>query len=218
MRILNLYAGIGGNRTLWDGHEITAIENDSEIAKAYSDRFPQDEVIVGDAHQYLLTHFSEYDFVWSSPPCPTHGQYRFNVGVRAKNYAPVYPDMQLYEEIILLQHHMNGLWIVENTISYYRPLIPPVKLGRHYVWSNFNIEPITIKPNKIRSRNKISDWNHLGISLAQYRIKNKRQVLRNAVDARLGEHVLNASQKEPLRQRSSGIPRTKSAIQTTLEV
>ena len=51
MRILNLYAGIGGNRTLWDGHEITAIENDSEIAKAYSDRFPQDEVIVGDAHQ-----------------------------------------------------------------------------------------------------------------------------------------------------------------------
>ena len=57
MRILNLYAGIGGNRTLWNDHDITAVENDSEIAKAYSDRFHQDEVIVGDAHQYLLKHF-----------------------------------------------------------------------------------------------------------------------------------------------------------------
>lgn len=33
MKILNLYAGIGGNRKKWgDDHEITAVELDEEIA------------------------------------------------------------------------------------------------------------------------------------------------------------------------------------------
>lgn len=69
MKILNCYAGIGGNRKLWgDDHEITAVENDPDIAKIYQDFFPNDKVIVADAHQYLLDHFKEYDFIWSSPP------------------------------------------------------------------------------------------------------------------------------------------------------
>lgn len=60
MKILNLYAGIGGNRKLWgDSHEITAVEIDPEIAKIYHDFFPQDKVIVADAHQYLLDHFQD---------------------------------------------------------------------------------------------------------------------------------------------------------------
>ena len=43
MRILNLYAGIGGNRKLWgDEHEVTAVEYDSEIAGIYQDFFPND--------------------------------------------------------------------------------------------------------------------------------------------------------------------------------
>ena len=55
MKILNLYAGIGGNRKLWgDTHEITAVELDPKIAKIYQDFFPKDKVIVADAHQYLL--------------------------------------------------------------------------------------------------------------------------------------------------------------------
>ena len=34
MKILNLYAGIGGNRRLWgDEHEITAVEHNKDIAK-----------------------------------------------------------------------------------------------------------------------------------------------------------------------------------------
>ncbi len=46
MKILNLYAGIGGNRAIWgNNHEITAVELDPEIAKAYLDRFPSDTVI-----------------------------------------------------------------------------------------------------------------------------------------------------------------------------
>lgn len=36
MKILNLYAGIGGNRKLWgDEHELWSIENSYEIAAAY---------------------------------------------------------------------------------------------------------------------------------------------------------------------------------------
>lgn len=73
MKILNAYAGIGGNRKLWgDSHDITAVEYDPKIAAIYQDLFPNDTVIVGDAHQYLLEHYQEFDFIWCSPPCPTH--------------------------------------------------------------------------------------------------------------------------------------------------
>src|SRR3990167_3845679 len=112
MKILNLYAGIGGNRKLWgDSHEITAVEYKPEIAKIYSDFFPNDTMVVGDAHQYLLDHFKEFDFIWSSPPCPSHSRSSTSLagwGVYR------YPDMKLYEEIIFLKHFFKGLWIVEN--------------------------------------------------------------------------------------------------------
>lgn len=112
IKVLNLYAGIGGNRALWENVEVTAVENDPKIAIAYSKLYPQDTIIIADAHEYLLKHHEYFDFIWSSPPCPTHGQYRYNVGVRAKGYAPVFPDMKLYEEIIFLKYYFNGLWVV----------------------------------------------------------------------------------------------------------
>ena len=40
MKILNLYSGIGGNRKLWEGHDITAVRSDPDIAKIYNDFFP----------------------------------------------------------------------------------------------------------------------------------------------------------------------------------
>src|SRR3990167_9766080 len=40
VKILNLYAGIGGNRRLWGDLKITAVENNEETAKVYSDYFP----------------------------------------------------------------------------------------------------------------------------------------------------------------------------------
>jgi site-specific DNA-cytosine methylase len=68
MKILNLYSGIGGNRKLWgDAHEITAIEFNEEIAMIYKDYFPNDEVIIADAHEFLLKNYMNYDFIWSSP-------------------------------------------------------------------------------------------------------------------------------------------------------
>jgi DNA (cytosine-5)-methyltransferase 1 len=191
MKVLNLYAGIGGNRKLWgDEHEITAVEHDPEIAAAYQSFFPNDTVIVTDAHKFLLDHHNEFDFIWSSPPCPTHGQYRYNVGYRAKGYAPVFPDMKLYEEILFLQYYYGGQWVVENVKPYYKPLIEPsVILQRHYVWSNFYIENMDFVPKNIRSKNKISDFD---TDLGNFYIKNKRQVLRNCVDPLLGQHILEA--------------------------
>ena len=64
MKILNLYACLGGNRYKWgDEHEITAVELDEELAKLYQERFPYDTVIVDDAHQYLLDHYKEFDLL-----------------------------------------------------------------------------------------------------------------------------------------------------------
>ena len=112
MKILNLYSGIGGNRKLWQGVEVVAVENKKEIAKIYQDFFPNDNVIIADAHEYLLEHYKEFDFIWSSPPCPTHSKMNFLHDI--KGIKIKYPDMKLYEEILFLKHFFNGKWIVEN--------------------------------------------------------------------------------------------------------
>ena len=97
MKILNLYSGIGGNRKLWsDEHDITAIELHPDIARIYQNHFPNDTVIIGDAHEYLLQYYKEFDFIWSSPPCQTHSSFRQNICVRYRGTEPKYPDMKLY--------------------------------------------------------------------------------------------------------------------------
>jgi DNA (cytosine-5)-methyltransferase 1 len=193
MKALNLYAGIGGNRALWKDIDITAIEYDPNIAEVYSRRFPDDEVIVEDAHAYLEKHFAEFDFIWSSPPCPSHGQYRHNVGVLAKGYAPLIPDMRLYGEIIFLSTYFHGKYVVENTRPYYAPLIAPSgHLRRHLFWANFALPADDGKAANLRTRNKISDFD-AGPLVVASRIKNKRQTLRNCVDEDLGAAVLRAA-------------------------
>lgn len=199
MKALNLYAGIGGNRKLWTDVEVTAVEHNEDIARIYQDFFPDDNVVVACAHEYLLNHYKEYDFIWSSPPCPTHSQYRHNIGVRGKGFDAVYPDMQLYEEIILLQHHFEGKYAVENTRSYYDPLVKPQVVSRHYIWANFYISNIKIPTTGIRDKNKIAQLEvFLGYDLSSYKIPNKRQILRNCVNPQLGLHVLNASRRKEL--------------------
>jgi DNA (cytosine-5)-methyltransferase 1 len=142
IKILNLYACLGGNRYKWnevsDNIEVTAVELDPEAAKLYQERFPNDIVIVADAHQYLLDNFKNFDFIWSSPPCPSHSRVRMSQKNR-ETFENQYPDLKLYEEILLLQHQFNGKYVVENVIPYYEPLIPAQKRGRHLYWSNFVI-------------------------------------------------------------------------------
>ena len=144
IKILNLYAGIGGNRKLWDGDiEVTAVEINPKIAKIYQDFFPNDKVIVADAHQYLLEHYKEFDFIWSSPPCPSHSKIRNEAGVGSGQVEAIYPSMDLYQEIIFLKHFCKNIkWVVENVNPYYKPLIPGKLIQRHLFWSNYNLAEI----------------------------------------------------------------------------
>lgn len=210
MKILNLYAGIGGNRKLWgDKHEITAVENIPKIAKIYQDFFPGDKVIITDAHQYLLDHFKEFDFIWSSPPCPTHSKIRYmatkgkpNKEKNRNQLEKKYPSMDLYQEIIFLTHYFKGNWVVENVIGYYEPLIKPQISGKHYFWCNFIISDFIIKnrgfqrfginrQNIDRLQKKIG-FNLEGKDLG-YR---KDQILRNCVEPKLGLHIFKCAFKD----------------------
>jgi len=191
-----LYAGIGGNRKLWKNVEVTAVEINPEIAKIYQDFFPEDKVVVGDAHKYLLEHYREFNFIWSSPPCQTHSSFRHNICVRFRGTSPEYPDMKLYQEIIFLQYNFDGKWVVENVNPYYIPLIPAKIIQRHLFWSNFNIPPREFSGEKIRTA-QIPELQKLhGFDLSSKKISNKRQVLRNCVFPDLGLHIFESAYKE----------------------
>ncbi len=193
MRILNLYSGIGGNRKLWEGHEITAVEHNQSIADFYKTQFPQDKVIVGDAHQYLLDHFEEFDFIWSSPPCQPHSRARY----WAQHKVRKYPAMALYEEIIFLTHFSKRAWVVENVKGYYKPLIEPQERGRHYLWSNFTIPPHADSPYA-RNMNKRADLEKMtGFALGDAQFTTRKdQILRNCVNSAFGLSILNSSRSQ----------------------
>lgn len=191
-KILNLYAGIGGNRKLWQNVQVTAVENDPTIAEIYKQLFSEDTVIIGDAHEYLIEHYKEFDFIWSSPPCQSHSSFRQNIGVRYRGVKPVYPDMRLYQEILFLKYNFTGTWIVENVKPYYKPLIEPdFELQRHYFWSNKTVKEIDFETDLIR-RSQIPDLQRLhGFDLSAFKLSNKRQVLRNCVNPKVGEYIYN---------------------------
>ena len=223
IRILNLYAGIGGNRKLWSGDiEVTAVENVPEIAKIYGDFFPQDKVVIADAHQYLLEHYKEFDFIWSSPPCPTHSGVNFFLNAQG---CIRYPDMALWQEILFLKHFFKGKWIVENVESYYEPFIKPYNVDRHYFWSNFfiidwrddkrekmDITLLNTRNSTRREQEKVlKDLQEFhGFDLTSYKIKDKRRLLANCVQPELGLHVFNCAFKTKQMQLSSIPPTDKS--------
>lgn len=188
MKILNLYAGIGGNRQLWGGsHDITAVEYIQEIADVYKKFYPDDTVVVADAHQYLLDHHKEFDFIWSSPPCPTHS--RLQIPQNAAGNVR-YPDMGLYQEIIFLKHFCRVPWVVENVIGYYIPLIPPTReLARHYFWSNFHLDKFFSPINFDMIRSDITKMSQMYNIQLPKGTKDARKLLRNCVIPELGLHV-----------------------------
>ncbi len=199
MKILNLYACLGGNRYKWnevkDDIEVTAVEWDEELAKLYQERFPNDKVIVADAHQYLLDHYKEFDFIWSSPPCPTHSR----LAITNKNKIKMkYPDMKLYQEVIFLDNFFNGKYVVENVIPFYTPLIPSKKRGRHLYWTNFNLPndinerpPIGIGQgvNEVKRLCEFHDYDF-------YKYKGKQptnKIARNLVDYKAGKTIFETA-------------------------
>jgi len=199
MKILNLYAGIGGNRKLWPNEEIevTAIENKPEIADIYKKLYPNDKLIVGDAHKYLKEHYKEFNFIWTSPPCPTHS--RMNFLLQNKNgFELKFPNMQLYEEIILLKSWFKGRFVVENVRSYYNPLIKPQEIQSHYFWANFEI----ININKVREKIRNDKGQTLKVKMEQQGIfvkdfynykSDKRTLLNNCIEPELGKHIFDCA-------------------------
>jgi len=197
MKILNLYACLGGNRYKWnevkEDIEVTAVELDPELARLYQERFPNDTVIIADAHQYLLDHYKEYDFIWSSPPCPSHSRARF-WNSKAKR---IYPDMKLYEEIILLQTHFKGKYCVENVVPYYKPLIPAIKRGRHLFWTNFNL-PTVLSDRSLKIVQKGKEMERL-IKFHDYDFRKYKgeqfiyKIGRNLVDYDAGKTIFETS-------------------------
>ena len=191
MRILNLYAGIGGNRKLWgDEHEIVAVENNPKIAAVYKEFFPNDTVIIDDAHEYLREHFREFDFIWASPPCPTHSVLQLS---HTNNKDLKYPDMTLYQEIIWLQTFFKGKWVIENVKPYYEPLISPTfSIDRHYFWASDFIMTPTFINNYTAVRDNVKGMaKQYNIDLEVLKKHNveQRLVLRNMVVPEIGEYI-----------------------------
>jgi DNA (cytosine-5)-methyltransferase 1 len=214
-KILNLYACLGGNRYKWDEVakelgiiiKVTAVEYDAEIAELYQGRFPNDKVIVTDAHQYLLDNYKEFDFIWSSPPCPSHSRINISQYTR-ESWKPKFPDFKLYEEVVFLDNYFKGKYVVENVIPYYVPLIPAKKRHRHLYWTNFNLPNILserISPDWSRIKNEAEAWNEFhDYDFKKYKGKAYREIGRNLVDYEAGrkifETVLGIEKKSNVNQ------------------
>jgi len=220
--VLNLYACLGGNRAKWDEVaedagieiEVTAVELDPEAARLYQERFPNDKVIVADAHQYLLDHYKEFDFIWSSPPCPSHSKIRHQKAYYHQNtdvdYPIIYPNMTLYQEIILLKHYFKGSYVVENVSPYYEPLMPAQKRGRHLYWANFKL-PNDLKERKspviagvgvseVLELSKFHDYDFKKYKGEQSRVKMARNLVDYEAGRTIFETALGIIRKKDLRQ------------------
>lgn len=141
-KVLNLYAGVGGNRKLWRGVDVTAVEMNPKIAEVYKRHFKKDKVVVADAHEYLLNNYKKFDFIWVSRPCQRHSK----MNIFNSHNLIRYVDGGLFEEIIFLKTYFKGKWVVENVVPYYEPIYNPFKIGRHLFWSNFTINEMPTPP------------------------------------------------------------------------
>ena len=195
LKILNLFAGLGGNRKFWGdvarergvSIEVTAVEFDSEIAKAYAKRYPNDNVIVCDAWDYAAKNYLDFDFIWASPPCQTHS--RLNIANNIRNdRTKRLPDFRLYELIVYLKYFCKKAFVVENVVPFYEPLIKPTaEIGRHYFWANFDLFFLHDPNFRLVSKTKVSDF--MDLDLSEFKIKNKRQAIRNEVDYEIGKKI-----------------------------
>ena len=211
MKILNLYACLGGNRYKWnevkEDIEVTAVELDPEAARLYQERFPNDKVIVADAHQYLLDHYKEYDFIWSSPPCPTHSKARY-WGFGKNGKKPVYADMKLYEEIIFLEYHFKGKYVVENVNPYYEPMFNPKKRKRHLYWTNFILPSVLsdrndtslVQASAIKALSEFHDYDFSKYKGNQRKLKMARNLVDYEAGKTIFETALGIIRKQDIKQ------------------
>lgn len=196
IRVLNAYAGIGGNRHLWPAHwAVTAVEWDPKVAAEYSRRYPADTVIVGDAHAAVMETAGDYDAVWSSPPCPTHSRLAL-VNV-SRHGIPLAPDPRLWLEV----EHLSSskiAYVVENVHTYYvPPVAPDLVSARHYYWASD--VPLMLTPlassGQLRPDTTMAQFARLfGLPpLRHGAVSDARKAMRNAVDPIEGLEVASAA-------------------------
>ena len=103
-----------------------------------------------------------------------------------------YPDMKLYQEILLLEHFFKGKYVVENVISFYEPLVVQKKRDRHYYWTNFNL-PSDLKGRKASNfiHSKVSDLSEFhDYDFTKYKGKQRMdKIARNLVDYEAGKTI-----------------------------
>ena len=106
--------------------------------------------------------------------------------------------MSLYEEIIFLDNHFEGKYVVENVIPYYKPLIEAHKRGRHLYWTNF-VLPSNLGERKIDSKkftagstsylSKFHDYD-----FTKYKGNQRRdKICRNLVDYEAGKTIFETA-------------------------
>jgi len=210
MNILNLYAGVGGNRKYWSSakHSITAVEWNEEIAEEYMRLHPNDNIVIGDAHEFLKENYQDFDFIWASPPCPSHSGIR-KAGARNNQYDAKYPDMKLWQEIIFLKNYCDVPWVVENVKPYYAKdvnydksdlFVNPQEKGRHYFWSNLNIPSVDVPKQNIGEGNKEEWREYVGLDVKKdWETVEERKVLRNCVHPKIGKAILEAAESSSFR-------------------
>lgn len=213
IKVLNLYAGVGGNRWKWpETLDITAVELNPKVAAEYKINFPRDKVIIADAHEYLLKNYKKFDIIWSSRPCQTHTRMNYT------RIEKTYIDVGLYQEIIFLRSFFKGKFLVENVNPYYDQLIKEdFQICRHLFWTNVpDLRGVTLPqfPAAYRGRHKgitimpkevLCTW--LGISAGSKNIylsgKSKEQVYRNCVHPLLGLSIM----EDILRSMTGALPK-----------
>lgn len=190
-KILNLYSGIGGTiHKLNDYSNITNVDNNKIVLEINKRLHPGSTNILCDAKEYLIKNYRNFDIILASPPCQPNT--RLNYTLNSQNIVRL-PDLSIYEIVLFLEQFHKGLYMVENVISYFEPLIKPQILDRHFVWSNVKFKNIDM-PNKfnLSSSNIKYLENSLGINLGKTKGLGKRkdQILRNCIHPGLGVQII----------------------------
>lgn len=206
MRILDLYAGLGGTAKGIQSvlekkgvdYEYFAIEIDPNVCAAHKINNPRSTVICADVKDWL-DKITDFDFVWASPPCQTHSILNFSNKATGKKTNLV--DWSLWHVIDHLQRTENVSYVVENVLIWYNePFKHNFNLDRHYFWTNLSL--LSFEYQK-----RTKDWGYLSVKgwkeyhQVEHAITgNKRQQLRNclhwSIAAGIFEQFLEPKQKQ----------------------
>ena len=102
--------------------------------------------------------------------------------------------MKLYEEILFLDGYFKGMWVVENVISWYEPLIKPYEVASHYFWSNFYINDINVEGRMHQGLVEELE-KRKGFKISHINNIDKIKILRNCVEPETGLHIFNCAFK-----------------------